>query len=88
MWNFLKANLTRQDVITCLEYILAGEAYVWGDFTDVPIRDPELEQIRLKVLALEQSHPPGPLDYNLNPAGQEIVRSIIKELRGTLEGRA
>jgi len=88
MWNFLKANLSRQDVITCLEGILSGESYVWSDFTDVPIRDPELDEIRLKVLALEHTHPPGPSDYNLNPNGQEIVRSIIKELQGTLDGRA
>jgi len=81
MWKFLKANLSREDVVTCLEAILAGEAYVWSDFTDVPIQDPDLDKIRLQVLALEQTHPPGPDDYNLNPEGQAVIRSIIRELQ-------
>lgn len=81
MWKLLKASLSREDVVTCLEAILAGESYVWSDFTDVPIQDPDLDKIRLQVLALEQTHPPGPDDYNLNTEGQEIVRTLIRQLR-------
>ena len=81
MWTFLKANSSRQDVVICLEAILAGEDYVWSDFTDVPIQDPELDRVRLQVLALEDTHPPGPDDCYLNSEGQAIVRSIIRQLQ-------
>jgi hypothetical protein len=89
MLKFLKANSTKDDVVKCLKLILEGRDYVWSDFTDVPIRDHDLDLIRLRVLALEKSHPPGAADYYLNPEGQKIVRAIVQELEsGTGTDRA
>jgi hypothetical protein len=88
MWKFLKANTSRADVIKCLELIIEGNDYVFCDFTDVPLRDPELDAIRLKVLALETSHPPGPGDHDVNAGGREILREMIRDLRSTDSGTA
>jgi hypothetical protein len=81
MLNFLKGNSTREDVAICLEHILRGEDYVWDDYTSIVERDIELDTLRLKVLALESSHPPGPEDFYLNPEGREIIKGYIRELR-------
>ena len=81
MWEFLKANSSRQDVAKSLQDIVEGQDYVWSDFTDIPIRNAELDQIRLRVLALETSHPPTDPHSYLSPEGLQIVQSIIQELR-------
>jgi hypothetical protein len=81
MWEFLKAKSSREDVATSLQYIVDGLDHVWSDFTDVPIRDQELDQIRLRILALESSHPPTDSHSYLSPEGLQIVQSIIRELR-------
>ena len=81
MWKFLKSNATREDIAVTLEAIIRGTDYVWGDFTDIILRDQTLDALRVKVLALETSHPPGPDDNDVNPEGQEIIRGYIRELR-------
>jgi hypothetical protein len=80
MWDFLKANLSREDVITCLEDIIEGRKYAW-DFTDVPIKDPALDEIRLKVLSLEESHASPDGSAYLNAEGIAILQGIVRELR-------
>jgi len=75
--------MTREDVAKCLEFILKGKPYIWGDFTDVPIQDPELDKIRLRVLELEVSHPPDNSNEYINREGQRIIQSIIQELRNS-----
>ena len=64
-----------------LQAIVDGTDFVWGDFTDVVVRDPDLDSLRLKVLALELSHPPGPNDYDVSAEGREIIKGYIRELR-------
>ena len=81
MWDFLKSNSTSEDVAVTLEAILDGADFVWGDFTDMVIIDPVLDALRLKVLSLESSHPPGPGDSYVDPDGQEILRGYLRELR-------
>lgn len=81
MWKPLKVNLTREDVVTCLQFILEGKPYVLGDFTDVPIQDPELDKIRLHILSLETSYPPENSESYLNLEGQKVLQTIIQELR-------
>jgi hypothetical protein len=76
-----KARLSSADVALMLERIVEGRPWVWSDFIDTPIEDPELEKIRIRVEKLESSHPPGPKDYYLNEDGRTILRSIISELR-------
>ncbi|HEY3519489.1 MAG TPA: hypothetical protein VGK80_00425, partial [Rhodanobacteraceae bacterium] len=56
----------------------AGKDYAW-EFTDVPIKDPQLDQIRLDVLALETTHPSS--TRYVDPDGEEIIRSIIRRLQ-------
>ena len=81
MWTWLKGNSTREETARCLELILDGADYVWGDYTDIVQRDLELDALRLKILELETSHPPGPMDFYVNPAAQAIIRRYIRELR-------
>ena len=81
MFEFLKSSATREDVILALELIVEGNDHVFGDFTDVPIKDPELDSIRQRVLALESSHPPGPDDYDVNSEGRQIILEMIQALR-------
>jgi hypothetical protein len=50
MWDILKERLTKDDVANCLEFIVAGKPNVRADFTDVPMLDPELDAIRVRVL--------------------------------------
>jgi len=81
MRDFLKAKLFKKDVIACLQDIIAGRDYVWSDFTDVPIQDPTLDQIRLQVLALEGSHASPDGSAYLNVEGIAILEGIIRGLR-------
>jgi antitoxin component HigA of HigAB toxin-antitoxin module len=86
MWKFLKATSSRKEVVTSLQAIVDGEDYVWSDFTDIPIEDPRLDQIRLRVLALESSHPPVDANSYLSPEGIEIVQSIIQDILSEQDG--
>ena len=80
MWLFQKGNSSREQTAHCLELILKGADYVWGDYTDIVQRDLELDALRLKVLALESIHPPGPDDYHVCAAGQDTIRGYLREL--------
>jgi hypothetical protein len=81
VWNFLKSKATPEDLIYCLEAILAGTDYVWGDFTDIVILDPRLDALRQAVARLEDLYPPGPDDYGVGPEGKRIIAGYIQELR-------
>ena len=81
MWNLLKANLTKEDVAKCLEQIIEGKPYVFGDFTDTLIQNEELDKIRLRVSELEVLCPPDNKKEYVNKEGKAILQSIIKELR-------
>ena len=81
MFNCMKANSTREEVIISLQAIIDGKNYVWSDFTDVPIQDQELDAVRLRVLELEKLYPSKSDTAYLNNEGLKIIQCIIVELQ-------
>jgi hypothetical protein len=75
------ANPSTQDVVRCLEFIVEGRPYVWDDFTDVPIRNPKLDKIRLELSSLQTRYPSRDGSAYLSAEGLAIVREIIRTLR-------
>ena len=81
---------TRAEVVTLLQAVIDGEASQtqWDLFIGYPLyHDPELEQIRLRCMALTQGDPDtepmgsGIGAYLFNRAGREQLAEVLAELK-------
>ena len=78
-----KSPLSREEVALCLQFIVEGQSYVWDDFTEVPIRDAELDSIRQRVIGLAREFPPTRPDEYVSDQGKKVLLEIIRELRSS-----
>lgn len=67
-----------------IDRFLQGSAapYEWDDFESLQGKTPELENIRQRVIAIWQNHPPrqGFSEWS-SPSGIEALRALANEIR-------
>src|SRR5260221_1175438 len=64
-----------------LQRIIDGkDPYAWDDFTSVPLKDPRLEAIRVRVANLDQEFPSKIKGELYASGGSDIIRGYIQEL--------
>ena len=78
-----KADLAADEVATHIEQFLAGtgKEWDWDDFTSVPIRNPDLDKIRIRCLHLDEEFPPAVAGAYCSPEGEVVLQSFANELR-------
>ncbi len=60
-----------------------GNQWAWDGFTSIRLDDPDLDEIRKKVVALPSEFPPSnPRDY-CSEAGKEKLRRFVQDLRAS-----
>jgi hypothetical protein len=68
-----------------LKNIINGkDPYAWDDFTSIPLKDPRLEAIRMRVAKLDEEFPPQTKGELFGPGGFEVIRGFIRELESEL----
>ncbi len=74
---------SRREVADIIENFLNGRSGErdWDDFISVPIRDEELNQIRLRCAALPEEFPAYRSDEYCSNAGREVLKNYATELR-------
>ncbi|PZR77048.1 MAG: hypothetical protein DLM73_00625 [Chthoniobacterales bacterium] len=83
---------TREEVAKTIDEFVngTGRQWDWDGFTSIRLDDPELEKVRQKCVALPVEFPPTqPTDY-CSPAGMEVMRKMLSDLRArrvTLRGK-
>jgi hypothetical protein len=76
-------ELSREDVADTIETFVSGMGAEsdWDDFISIPIKDPELESIRIRCALMRDEFPPThPRDF-CSDAGLETMRRIAAGLR-------
>jgi hypothetical protein len=83
MTRAAEQSMTRADVAKTIEDFLAGtgQPWDWDDFTSVHISDPNLEAIRKRCAQLDLEFPPEKTGHYCGPAGFEVLRQFVRELR-------
>ena len=78
-----RADRDPEEVATYIERSLEGTGgeWDWDDFTSVPIRDPELEKIRLRCLGLDREFPPTEAGAYCSSEGFAVLREMLEQLR-------
>ena len=75
--------MTRAEVAKAIEDFLegTGQPWDWDDFTSVRISDSSLESIRQRCAQLDLEFPPEESGQYCGPAGFEVLRGFVRELR-------
>jgi hypothetical protein len=63
-----------------LQQIIDGKNYALDDFTSIPLKDPRLETIRVRVANLDQEFPPKTKGEFCGSDGFDVIRGYIQEL--------
>ncbi len=74
---------TSEEVANTIEGFVngTGNQWAWDGFTSIRLDDPDLEEIRKKIIALPGEFPPSnPREY-CNEAGKAKLRQIVQDLR-------
>ena len=58
-----------------------GNQWAWDEFTSIRLDDPDLDEIRKKVVALPTEFPPSNPRAYCSDAGKERLRQIVQDLR-------
>ena len=76
-------RMTRAEVARAIESFVEnrGGAWDWDDFTSVHIGDPRLDRIRERCAQLDSEFPPEAPGQYCGPAGMEVLRGFVRELR-------
>ena len=64
------------------------DPWEWDDFVSVPIPDPRLESIRQRCASLADDFPANAPGSYCGPEGENVLRDVIRELRGDSGGEA
>lgn len=56
------------------------QPYEWDDFVSIPLKDPELEQIRIACVNLPKDYPPVDRRHYCSPAGLTKLESMLQRL--------
>lgn len=56
------------------------EPYEWDDFVSIPLRDPELEELRIACVKLPKEFPPTDRRHYCSPAGLAKLESLVSRL--------
>ena len=76
-------KLTREEVADTIDAFVSGtsDQWDWDDFTSIRLKDPQLEAIRKRCVAIPDEFPPTrPREY-CSEAGLDAMRRIVAELR-------
>ena len=78
-----KIGRSRADVADTIERFVDGicSQYEWDDFCSVPIIDFHLDAIRMRCANLPKEFPPIERRHYCSPAGIEMLRQIVRQLR-------
>lgn len=76
-------SLSRDEVAGILERFLAGTSgdWEWDDFLSSPVKDPVLNEIRLRCSKLDSEFPPEKAGEFCNSRGRELIRDYAVRLR-------
>ncbi len=83
-WNKSKKDpWTREELADLIEKFLDGTGgqWDWDDFTSIKLRDPDLERIRERCVAIANDYPSNKRTEYCSPQGLKVLRSIVAELR-------
>lgn len=77
-----KVALSKEELIKEIEDYIQDPSSSWpfGDFLAIPVQDPFLDKIRERCSNLPTEFPSK--DRFCNDQGVEVLKSIVKELRG------
>jgi hypothetical protein len=77
---------TNIEVADIIERHLKGieNNFEWGDYLSIPIKNPELNVIRIRCRKLLDEYPPKSEGRFTDERGEEILRFYINQLRGGL----
>jgi hypothetical protein len=81
---------TREEVASTIDGFIngTGRQWDWDGFTSIRIDDPELEDVRKKIVALPTEFPPtAPKDY-CSEAGIQVMGDLLQGLRPQPAGRS
>lgn len=75
---------TNLEVANIIEAFVEGTRgrWDWDDFCSLKIENPELDAIRLKCCQLSDTHPPVVKGHYWNGEGIDILREMVRNLRG------
>jgi len=74
-------DATPRQIRAELQKILNGrDPYAIDDLVSVPLKDPRLEAIRLRIERLGEEFPPESPRQYCGPRGTEVIRQLIHEL--------
>ena len=78
-----KMDRSREEIADIIERFLVGigSQWEWDDFCSLPIRDPQLEQVRARCASLPQEFPSVQKGHYCADAGMAVMRQIIFDLR-------
>jgi len=73
---------SREEVTRYIEDFISqkGREWDWDDFTSIPIRDPRLEEIRLRCISIDESHPPENESEWCSEAGRALLAQLLVDL--------
>lgn len=76
-------RLTKAEVARIIETFVNGQGspWDWDEFVSVPINDPYLDTIRECCARLDEEFPPNQPGQYCGPAGLEIMKRYVAELR-------
>jgi hypothetical protein len=78
-----KIDRSSGEIADTIERFLDGicRRWDWDDFCTVPIRDPQLDAIRLRCAGLSQEFPTAEKGHYCSKAGLEVLRQMVRELQ-------
>ena len=56
------------------------EPYEWDDFVSIPLKDPELEELRIACVNLPKRFPPSDRRHYCSQAGLENLEALVRRL--------
>ena len=80
----IRSRRTRSEVIHYIERFIDGTGgdREWDEFTCVRIKDPELDLVRRRCLAIDERFPPTRPGPYCDEVGLLELRQIVEELKG------
>ena len=74
---------TKEEVASTIENFINGTSgpYDWDDFVSIPIKDAELNKIRLHCANLYKEYPPQKDGHFCSEEGVKVLSNYIKKLR-------
>jgi hypothetical protein len=77
-----QTHLSREDVRRIINAFVDGTGgrWDWDDFISVPLKDPELERVRLLAAELPDRFPPGLAGGYCSIEGLQVLRKVADRL--------